>query len=66
MKKNRIGERLRILRGRKSREEVGAAIGVTSQAIYNYENGARIPADAIKVKLASYFNRSVQELFFDD
>ena len=32
-----VGERLRALRGEKSREEVAMAIGVTAQAICNYE-----------------------------
>lgn len=66
MEKSKIGERLLALRGGKSREEVGAAIGITSQAVFNYETGARIPTDDIKLKIAKYFNRTVQEIFFDD
>lgn len=65
MKNEVIGERLRVLRGDRSREEVAVAIGVTAQAIYNYESGARIPSDDIKVRLANYFQQTVQAIFFD-
>lgn len=66
MEKGKIGERLRALRGDRSREEVGAAIGITSQAVFNYETGARIPTDDIKRKIAAFFGCTVQEIFFDD
>lgn len=66
MQREMIGKRLQELRGARSREEIGMAIGVTSQAIYNYECGARVPSDDIKVKLADYFKKSVQEIFFDE
>ena len=49
----------------RSREEVAKAIGISVSAISMYENGERIPRDSIKIKLAAYFNKSVQEIFFD-
>lgn len=58
-------EKLVFARGEKSREEVANAVGVSLSAISMYENGARIPRDEIKVKLADYFGTSVQALFFD-
>jgi len=66
VEKSKIGERLRVLRGDRSREEVGAAIGTTSQAVFNYETGARVPTDDIKRKIAAFFGCTVQEIFFDD
>lgn len=60
-----IGARLRELRGDMSREEVAIAVGVTSQAICNYEIGIRTPSDDIKVKLARFFGKTVQEIFYD-
>lgn len=60
-----IGARLKNLRGEKSREEVAIAVGVTAQAICNYECGLRIPSDDIKVKLARFFQTSVQAIFYD-
>lgn len=60
-----IGERLRKLRGDQSREAVAIAIGVTAQAICNYEMGVRVPSDAIKCKIADYYKTTVQAIFYD-
>ncbi|MDY5988281.1 MAG: helix-turn-helix transcriptional regulator [Coprococcus catus] len=60
-----IGERLLKLRGERTREEVANAIGVSLSAVSMYENGDRIPRDAIKIKIASFYQKSVQEIFFD-
>ena len=59
-----IGRRLRKLRGNASRENVADAVGISVSAISMYENGERIPRDVIKVELASYYRKSVQEIFF--
>lgn len=48
-----------------SQAELGAALGVTKQAILNYELGYRVPTDDLKVKIAEFFHLSVQEIFFD-
>lgn len=60
-----IGERLIKLRGDISRGAVAEAIGTSVSAISMYENGERIPRDAIKIKLATFYDRTVQEIFFD-
>lgn len=62
---SKVAERLIKLRGEKSREEVANAVGVSKSAIAMYENGERIPRDAIKVELAKYYRTTVQKLFFD-
>lgn len=59
-----IGERLLQLRGKQKREDVAQAIGVSVSAMSMYENGERIPRDAIKIKLAAYYGKNVQEIFF--
>lgn len=59
-----IGERLRLLRGDRTCAEIALAIGVTKQAISLYESGARVPTDSIKCKLADYYNKTVQDLFY--
>ena len=59
-------EKLLALRGDIPRQTVADAVGVTLSAITMYELGQRIPRDEIKVKLASYYGVSVQELFFDN
>lgn len=60
-----IGANLKQLRGTKTQQEVATALGVTPMAISQYENGDRIPRDEIKIKLSEYFNKSVEELFFN-
>lgn len=62
---NNIGKRLRDLRGNKTMEEVANELNITRQAIYNYENNIRVPKDEIKIKISEYYNKSVQEIFFD-
>lgn len=66
MNKTAIMKRLRELRGTRSRREVGEAIGVTKQAIAMYENGLRIPEDNIKIRMANFYNVSVQDLFYNE
>ncbi|QHF59202.1 hypothetical protein Bateq7PJ16_3396 [Bacillus subtilis] len=31
-----------------------------------YETGQRIPRDEIKIKLADYYQKTVQQIFFDN
>lgn len=60
-----IAKKLVELRGDRSREEVAKAVGVSVSAISMYENGERIPRDDIKIRIAKYYRRSVQEIFFN-
>ena len=62
----KIGQRLKELRGSRTQEEVAEAIGVTSAAISQYENGDRIPRDEIKKAIAAYYKRTVNFIFFSD
>ncbi|MBB5148617.1 helix-turn-helix transcriptional regulator [Ureibacillus thermosphaericus] len=64
MNKEKIGKKLTELRGNKSREKVANDIGVSVSAWQMYENGQRIPRDEIKVKIASYFGKSIEEIFY--
>lgn len=61
-----FSEKLIELRGIEKRENVANAIGVSLSAITMYENGERTPRDSIKIKLAEYYNKTVQEIFFDN
>lgn len=65
MDKEIIGEKLLELRGNRSREEVSRAVKISISALQMYENGQRIPRDDIKVRLAEYYNTTVQEIFFN-
>lgn len=61
----KIGERLIMLRGNKPQSEVAKAVGISNSALSMYECGERIPRDSIKVKLANYYGKTVQSIFFD-
>ncbi|QKG85921.1 helix-turn-helix transcriptional regulator [Kroppenstedtia pulmonis] len=62
--RKQMGNRLRSLRGKKSRKEVAKAIGISVSTLQMYENGKRTPKDSIKIKLAQYYHVSVEKLFF--
>lgn len=64
MNKQRIGERLRALRGERSKEEICVAAGISTSALTMYELGQRIPRDEIKEVLALIYKTSVQDLFY--
>lgn len=59
-----IARTLIKLRGKRSREEVAKAVGISISALSMYENGDRIPRDDIKIKLANYYGRTVNFIFF--
>ena len=54
--------RLRILRGAVSQQKVAENLGVSQRAYSNYENGTREPDQAMLLKMAEYFNVSVDYL----
>lgn len=66
MNSKKIGERLQRLRGSRTQKEVAEAVGVTPMAISLYESGERVPRDEIKVRLANYYKRTVNFIFFSD
>lgn len=65
MDSREIGLRLTILRGGKSTDQVAEDLGISYSAMRMYERGERIPRDEIKLKIAHYFGKTVQEIFFD-
>lgn len=59
------GEKLRLLRGDKSADEIAKAVGISVSAVGMYEREERIPRDDIKIRLAEYFETTVQAIFFE-
>lgn len=57
-------ETLKALRGDKSQETIAAEIGITKSSWAMYERGERVPRDEVKIKIAKYFGKTVEELFF--
>ena len=66
MDNQKIADRLIKLRGSRTQAEVAQAIGVTPSAYSMYENGDRIPRDEIKNRIAEYYNRTVNTIFYAD
>ncbi len=63
--KSTIGEKLIKLRGCKSRKEVADAVRISVSTLQMYENGQRVPRDEIKLRIAKYYDVSVEWLFFE-
>lgn len=55
---------LRTLRGDRTQQEIAEALHLTKSAWSMYEKGERMPRDEIKIKIANYFGKTVQEIFF--
>lgn len=60
----KIGKILRDLRGDRPQREVAEAIGVTTMALSQYENGNRVPRDEIKISLAKFYGVTVESIFY--
>lgn len=58
-----MNEKLIALRGNKTQEEVAKALGVSVSALSMYEQGKRIPRDEVKIRMADYYNISLESLF---
>lgn len=63
--KRKYGEKLKELRGEKSREQVAKDLGISVSSVQMYENSERVPRDYMKIKIAKYFKTTVQEIFFN-
>ena len=61
-----IGNRLRELRGIRTRRGVARETGIGESALNNYERGIRVPNDRAKEILARYYGTTVGNLFFDE
>lgn len=62
-----IGSYLKQLRleKRMSREDLAAAVGASPSAIAMYELGERMPRDEMKLKIANFFGKSIESIFFN-
>jgi transcriptional regulator with XRE-family HTH domain len=66
MDREKIGARLREIRGSQSLKTVAHALKISPSAYSMYEQGERIPRDEIKKRIADYFGTTVQDLFYCD
>lgn len=61
----KFADRLVILRGNLTQQEVAKSIGISLSTYSLYESGKAIPSDEKKKRIADYFRTTVQEIFFD-
>ena len=61
----KFADRLVILRGKLTQQEVAKSIGISLSTYSLYESGKAIPSDEKKKRIADYFHTTVQEIFFD-
>ena len=61
-----MAERLRALRGDKSQQTVAKDLNISDSALSAYETGERVPRDEVKVRIAAYYGKSVQDIFFTE
>lgn len=64
IQKETTGMILRKLRGDRTQEEIAAALGITKSSWAMYERDERVPRDEVKIRIAKYFGKSVEELFY--
>ena len=65
MDTRKVGEKLKRMRGNKSQEELAEALEIPTRTYASYEQGARTPKDSMKIKIARYYDESVESIFFN-
>lgn len=60
-----FGKILIALRGERTQEETAKELGIATSTLAMYETERRVPRDNIKIKIASYYNKTVEEIFFN-
>ena len=58
------GAILKELRGDMSQEEIAKELGISKSAWAMYERDERCPRDEVKARIAKYFHKTVEEIFF--
>lgn len=59
-----VGERLKFLRGKKTKKQVADALGVSYSTYVKYERNERKVNDDMKMRIAKLYGRTVQSIFF--
>ena len=61
-----FGKRIKQLRKAKelNQSQLAEELGVSTSAVSQYELEERIPRDETKIKIATFFNKKVSDIFF--
>lgn len=54
------------LRGGMSRQQLAQELQVSKSSLDKYERGERVPRDNVKKRIAQYFGKTVQEIFYNE
>ena len=61
-----MAEKLVILRGKRTQEEVANALNISKSALAMYEAGKRVPRDSTKARISSFYKKIVPYIFFNE
>jgi putative transcriptional regulator len=64
MKLSNTIRRCRFDHNEMSQQDLADAVGVTRQTIFSIEKGKFIPSALLALKIARFFNKSFEEIFF--
>ena len=64
MKLGNTIRRCRFDNNEMSQEDLANAVGITRQSIHSIEKGKFVPSTLLALKLAKFFGKTVEELFF--
>lgn len=66
MDRKAMAERLKALRkgSGKTQAEMAEILNISNSAYNQYEKGLKVPRDDVKIRIAEYFNQTVQSIFF--
>ena len=56
--------RCRFNKNETSQQELANAVGVTRQTIFSIEKGKFVPSALLALKIALFFNKSFEDVFF--
>lgn len=59
------GQKMRELRGIRTKERVANDLGISYSSYVKYERDERRPGDKTKMLIAKYFGKSVEFIFFN-
>jgi transcriptional regulator with XRE-family HTH domain len=60
-----VGEKLKTLRGKKTRQRVAKDLGISYSMYIKLERDERNASDEMKVRISKYYEKSIEHIFFD-